>query len=129
MALGIMLILFSAVMAAEGLLIQVVILDYYPALYGFQFFFYGIAGIFLIWGVVDLAMYRKRRKRRILRGQLKKGLEIKSKLPPKPTKTSVKSSIYAGQLNLPKTSKQNKTPKKSSIYGGQSKKGISNGKR
>lgn len=124
MALGIMLILFSSVMTAEGILIQVVILDYYPVLYGMQFFFYGIAGIFLIWGVIDLAMYRKRRKRRILRGQLRKGLEIKAKLPPKTTKIGVKSSICAGQLNLPKTSKPNNIPKKSGIYRGQSKKGA-----
>lgn len=119
-----MLILFSSVMTAEGILIQVAVLDCYPVLYGFQFFFYGIAGIFLIWGVIDLAMYRKRRKRRILRQQLKKGLEIKAKLPPKTTKIGVKSSIYAGQLYLPKTSKPNKTPKKSGIYRGQSKKGA-----
>lgn len=124
MLLGILLIIQSALAVSIGVMLQAIIFSLLPELFGLHIAFYIIAGLLIVWAVIDIVRTQKRRKRRILWGQLKKGLEIKSKLPPKTTKTSVKSSIYAGQLNLSKTSKQNKTRKKSGIYGGQSKKGA-----
>ncbi|MBD5585530.1 MAG: hypothetical protein HDQ88_10640 [Clostridia bacterium] len=122
MTLAVLLILFGICMSAEAILIHVVILDSYPILYGMHFFFYGVALIFLIWGIVQIIRLLNCRKRRILRGQLQTELKIQSKSHPNKGKNSVKSSIYGGQLILTgANSKPVKNPVKSSIYGGQTK--------